>query len=137
MGLTPQLEEDAEACYKRASREVCDMLTNIQGKSLVWVVTRREDRELKRPSDGRPYTGEDGQPLRVGVYHIQGIFSDETKAVAACRDETYLVGPLPLNLSLPHDPVIWFGAYFPLGTAEPGDDSTRPFWHALLQTRTV
>lgn len=99
------------------------MLTNIQGKSVVWVATRREDRKLLR-RDGSPYLDEDGAPLAVGVYHIQGIFTEEGHAVAACRDPSYMVGALPLNYSLPHESIEWTGAYFPLKLPV-------PFWREL------
>lgn len=47
-------------------------------------------------------------------WHIQGVAADEELAVNMCQDETYLIGPLPLNSSLPHDKIEWIGSYFPL-----------------------
>lgn len=106
------------------------METDIREKSVVWVVTRREDRDFRR-RDGSPYLDEDGEPLKVGVYHIQGLFSEEDNAVAACRDASYLVGALPINVSLPHDAVEWEGSYFPL-RVEDFAPAPVPFWRALL-----
>lgn len=105
------------------------MKTDIRLKAVVWIVTRREDREFRR-RDGSPYLNEDGEPLKVGVYHIQGAFSEEIHAVAACRDPSYLVGSLPLNVSLPHNAVEWVGSYFPLRVE---DTAPAPFWLAMLQ----
>lgn len=107
------------------------MDTDIRKKSVVWVVTRREDRDFRR-RDGSPYLDEDGKPLKVGIYHIQGLFSEETHAVAACRDVSYLIGALPLNVSLPHDAVEWEGSYFPLRLAPPV-----PFWRELAPVGQV
>lgn len=62
----------------------------------VWVCVRRDG--TKTPAD----------------WHIQGIAADENIAIQMCADETYMIGPLPLNAALPHDLVEWVGAYFPL-----------------------
>lgn len=48
-------------------------------------------------------------------WHIQGVTSDEQIAIEMCEDETYFIGPLPLNTALPHDTIEWVGLYFPLG----------------------
>lgn len=63
----------------------------------VWVVIRREENE-GRPAD----------------WHLQGIAADEELAVEMCADETYMIGPLPINTALPHDRIEWVGCYFPL-----------------------
>lgn len=47
-------------------------------------------------------------------YHIQGIATSREIAEAMCRDESYLIGPLPVNVVLQHDRTEWPGAYFPL-----------------------
>ncbi len=53
-------------------------------------------------------------------YHIQGIAvgktTEESKqiAVSMCRDHTYLIGPLPVNVALPHGRTEWPGLEFPL-----------------------
>lgn len=63
----------------------------------IWVVFRRHDRgELP------------------GQWHLQGIADTETLALQMCRDETYFIGPLPKNVSLPHDTIEWVNSYFPL-----------------------
>lgn len=62
---------------------------------------------------GRRSPGKDARP---GDWHIQGVSTNELIAVEMCADETYFIGPLPLNTSLPHETVQWVGLYFPLGT---------------------
>jgi len=51
----------------------------------------------------------------VGWWEFQGVFDDESKAAAACRDETYFIGPATLNEERPHEttPQGWVGAYYP------------------------
>lgn len=52
----------------------------------------------------------DGEP-----WDIQGVFSTEEKAVAACRTPDYFVGPLTLDAELPHEVVPdWPGSYYPM-----------------------
>lgn len=46
--------------------------------------------------------------------HLQGVSLDEIVAVAMCQDESYFVGPLPINVLLSHNPIPWNGLYFPL-----------------------
>jgi len=65
----------------------------------VWVVIRRND-----------VPNED----KVCEWHLQGIAADEGIAIEMCLDETYMIGPLPVNSSLPHDRIEWIGSYFPL-----------------------
>lgn len=65
----------------------------------VWVVFRRET----KIEDNR----------EVILWHLQGIFDEEKKAVEASHDETYLIGPIPTNTSLPLDRMEWVGSYFP------------------------
>jgi hypothetical protein len=52
-----------------------------------------------------------GRPVEV---HLQGIASDRKTAVAMCRDETYFIGPIPINVSLPEDRVEWPAIEYPL-----------------------
>lgn len=49
----------------------------------------------------------------VSAWEFQGVFDDYGKAVYACRDTTYFVGPAILNESLPHDREAWPGAHYP------------------------
>lgn len=134
MGLIPFAREDFEDDGGAAVRDFLSLMkTDIREKSVVWVTTRREDRPVRK-RDGSPYLDEDGEPLTVGVYHIQGVFSEEANAAAACRDPSYMVGALPLNYSLPHAAIEWQGAYFPLAEREPAGV---PFWKQLSPASAV
>lgn len=49
-------------------------------------------------------------------WEFQGVFSSQEKAVAACRNERYFIGPAVVDAEIPddsRDPQEW-GAYFPL-----------------------
>lgn len=48
------------------------------------------------------------------LWHVQGIAADEELAIGMCEDETYLIGPVPMNYVLPKTKVDWIGSYFPL-----------------------
>ena len=50
--------------------------------------------------------------------HLQGIATERSAAVAMCRDETYFIGPFPINVLLPHSAVEWIGLEFPLRSRE-------------------
>lgn len=59
-----------------------------------------------------------------GIWHIQGIFTDEELAKQNCLDENYFIGPLPINVALPHERIEWPGCYFPLReSSEKSEDS--------------
>ena len=45
------------------------------------------------------------------THEIQGIFSTEAKAKKACRDRTYFIHPLVLDVNLPHESNKWQGSY--------------------------
>lgn len=45
--------------------------------------------------------------------HLQGVFDDEEKARESCTDETYIIGPVPINTALPERRIEWVGSYFP------------------------
>ncbi len=62
----------------------------------VWVVLRRDP--TKQPAD----------------WHLQGVAADEGLALKMCKDETYIIGPLPINTALPEQGIEWVGSYFPL-----------------------
>lgn len=49
-----------------------------------------------------------------GVWEFIGVFSTEEKAVAACRDYTYFVGPARIDEQLPDETVEWTGSYYPI-----------------------
>lgn len=62
---------------------------------MMWIVIRRDEHRV--PAD----------------YHIQGLATSEQIAIEMCVDETYFIGPLPVNTSLPHSTIEWIGLYFP------------------------
>lgn len=49
------------------------------------------------------------------AFEFQGVFSSEAIAVAACKDETYFIGPATLDEELPHETMTdnWPGSYYP------------------------
>jgi len=47
------------------------------------------------------------------VWHFQGVFDSEKKAIEACEDENYFIGPINLNLILPKGGEVWPGCYYP------------------------
>lgn len=49
-------------------------------------------------------------------WHIQGVAANEGLAIEMCADENYLIGPIPINTSLPVDRIEWIGSYFPYKT---------------------
>lgn len=55
---------------------------------------------------GRVVTSEDG-------WEFQGVFSEQVLAIAACKDETYFMGPAVLNEPFPHETTEWEGACYP------------------------
>jgi len=48
-----------------------------------------------------------------GKYHIQGIFTSARLAEDAALDETYFIGPLPVDVALPASLIEWAGLYWP------------------------
>ena len=67
-------------------------------RGFLWVVIRYEQR----------------MPILSDRYHIQGIADSEECAIKMCADDTYGIGPLPLNTALPHKIMEWVGFYYPL-----------------------
>jgi hypothetical protein len=47
-----------------------------------------------------------------------GVFDDESKAVAACKDWRYGIGPLTLNEITPEEPTEWPGFYYPIKSGD-------------------
>lgn len=48
-------------------------------------------------------------------WQMQGVFRNQEKAEAACRDSSYFVGPMWVDESLSHELATeWLGAYFPI-----------------------
>ena len=76
------------------------------GKETVWVVTQYT--ACYWPKSGKP------------IYHFElaGVYHTEAEAVKACRDENYLVGPVPVGRPAPHRRAPWPGAYYPLGKTQ-------------------
>ena len=50
---------------------------------------------------------------RNGEWHIQGVGTSEASAVSMCVNETYFIGPIPVDSPLPESLVQWVGSYFP------------------------
>lgn len=48
------------------------------------------------------------------AWHLQGVAGTEKLATEICLDETYVIGPVPLNVALPEKRLEWAGAKFPL-----------------------
>ena len=46
-------------------------------------------------------------------WHVQGVGTNEGMAVSMCVDETYFIGPVPVNSPLPEQVIQWIGSYFP------------------------
>lgn len=43
-----------------------------------------------------------------------GVFDSEEKAVKACKDANYFVGPVELNEELPSEAIPWPNSYYPV-----------------------
>ncbi len=54
------------------------------------------------------------QAKLVDKWDFGGVFTTERKAVAACRDYTYFVGPVKVNEQLPEMQMEWPGCYYPI-----------------------
>lgn len=70
---------------------------------MIYVAGRIGQEDRICPHCGKAITG----------YYIQGIYTHVELAVENCLDETYFVGPLPLNVALPHDIIEWHGLIWP------------------------
>jgi len=57
-----------------------------------------------------------GQWLPDLAWEMMGVFHSEELAEAACKDDTYFVGPLILNEVAPDERTPWPGAYYPKST---------------------
>lgn len=53
-------------------------------------------------------------PDKYGFWAFQGVYDDEKRAIDACRDELYFIGPAQLNEQLPLGTQPWPGAYYPM-----------------------
>ncbi len=52
-------------------------------------------------------------------WHLQGVADRKQLAIDLCLNETYLIGPVPMNTALPEGRITWIGAYFPLAPKNP------------------
>lgn len=86
--------------------------TDVRNMTDIWVVIRRSGPEEIDSHDG------------LARYMIQGLATTESIAVAMCRDETYYIGPMPVNYALPHERCEWPGLYCPLMKVEDEPAST-------------
>ena len=83
---------------RRPKREIEALKLDVRGKTVAWLCIRREG---------------------PNKYHFQGVFVDserdsgETLAAAQCLDDTYYIGPLPVNVALPERVIEWAGCYRP------------------------
>jgi hypothetical protein len=48
-----------------------------------------------------------------GGWELQGVFSSEEKALAACRGKNDFIGPVRVDVELPRQRLDWVGAYYP------------------------
>lgn len=48
------------------------------------------------------------------VWQMIAITTNEELAIGACIDDTYFIGPFPINTVLPSDTVNWEGSYNPV-----------------------
>lgn len=46
-------------------------------------------------------------------WEFQGIFSDENKAIGACKTNEYWIGPVTLDQEIPDETTDWPGQYYP------------------------
>jgi hypothetical protein len=51
--------------------------------------------------------------LLAGQFEFQGVFSTEEKAISACIDYNYGIGPANLDEQLPDETTKWEGFYYP------------------------
>lgn len=47
-------------------------------------------------------------------WEIQGIYTDEQRAIGACIEMNFFVGPMELDAALPVETVVWPGCYYPM-----------------------
>lgn len=54
------------------------------------------------------------EPTDHCQWEMVGVFASEADARAACRNETYFIGPWLIGVPAPDDATEWPGAYYPL-----------------------
>lgn len=83
---------------RRPKKEIEALRLDVRSKTIAWICIRRE---------------------AANKYHLQGVFvedggaSGEQLAAAQCLDDTYYIGPLPVNVALPEKAFEWKGCYRP------------------------
>lgn len=53
-----------------------------------------------------------------GAWELQGVFTSEERAVAACLNWRYFVGPLKIDKEISDKTMQWDGAYYPIVRTE-------------------
>jgi len=48
------------------------------------------------------------------TWDFQGVFSTEEKAKAACKNDSYFIGPVVLDEEISEETIEWEGCYYPL-----------------------
>jgi hypothetical protein len=93
----PICELNDEGWIHKLEEDIKDLESRGTSGRTVYVVTRHKG------------TTPDGDHL----FEIQGVFTSEEKAIAACRDENYGYGPEVLDQELPHESTVWPGYRYP------------------------
>jgi hypothetical protein len=47
------------------------------------------------------------------IWSFQGVFDDKEKAIKACKETNWFIGPAPLNEELPDEKTVWPGVEYP------------------------
>lgn len=55
-----------------------------------------------------------GQYKENANWEFQGVFSTEEKAIEACVNDSYFIGPATLDRTLPEETCEWKNAYLPI-----------------------
>jgi len=62
---------------------------------------------------GRINDLEEIEDHQLHTWDLIAVCSSEEKALMACTDENYYIGPIAMNQILPKEQVEWKGSYFP------------------------
>lgn len=52
-------------------------------------------------------------PGGLSPWEVQGIYTDEQRAIEACTEMNFFVGPVELDAAFPVETVTWPGCYYP------------------------
>ena len=58
-------------------------------------------------------------------WEFQGVYDTERKAIAACTEDAFFIGPANLNCTLPTREVEWVGAWYPRLQDKPSEGQVR------------